>query len=102
MNWYSPVLFDLDLIGTIIFILIPVLSVLLIFFIKRDFLWTAPIISTILMIIISLVATGPSLLTVGEYRGMFLGITVPIHITVVAVLTVIAYVAAYMHKSRKK
>ena len=102
MNWYSPVLFDLDLISTIVFILIPVLSVLLVFFIKRKFLWAAPIISTILMVIISLIEAGPSLLTVREYRRMFLGITVPIQLVSVAVLTVIAYVAAYMFKSKKK
>lgn len=102
MNWYSPVLFDLNLISTIIFILIPVLSVLLVFFIKRKFLWTAPIISTILIVMISLITADPSLLTVREYRMMFLGIIVPIQLIVVAVLTVIAYVVAYMFKSKKK
>ncbi len=67
MNWYRPILFDLNLISTVIFILIPVLSVVLFFFRNRIFLWAASILSTILVAIIGLTAAGPSLLTVREY-----------------------------------
>lgn len=102
MNWYSPVLFDLNLLCIIIFVLLPVLSVLLVVFIKRKFLWAAPIISTILMVVISLIATGPSLLAVREYRRMFLGIIVLIQFIVASGFTLVAYAAEYMFKSKKK
>ena len=102
MNWYSPVLFDLNLITTMLFILIPVLSVLLVFFLKRKFLWTAPIISTILAVIISTIVSGPALLTVKEYRAMFFGITVPIQFIIAAVLTGIAYTAANILRQKKR
>lgn len=101
MNWWEPVLFGLNLLCTILFILIPVLSVLLLFFLKRKFLWTAPILSTIFTVIISVIAEGPSLLSVGEYRAMFFGVIVPIQLIVVVVLTGIAYVAAYLLKQKK-
>ena len=102
MNWYRPILVDLNLISTVIFILIPVLSVVLFFFRNRKFLWAASILSTILAVIISLIAAGPALLTVREYRRLFLGITVPLQLIAAAVFTVIAYAAAYRFKSKKK
>lgn len=96
MGWYSPVLFGLNLFCTIVFILIPILSVLIVFFTKRKFLWAAPIISTVLIVVFSIIALGPSLLTVREYRSMFFGISVPIQLGIVIVLTIIAYVMAYI------
>lgn len=101
MNWYTPTVFGLDLISTICFVLLPIFSVLLLFFTKQKFLWNAPILATILMVVICVIATGPSLLSVGEYRGMFLGITVPIQITITVGLTVIAYLAAYALKKKR-
>lgn len=75
MNWYTPILFGfgLNLISTICFVVIPIFTVLLLFFSKRKFLWMAPFISTFLMFVICVIAEGPSLLSVGEYRGDVLG-----------------------------
>ena len=71
MTWYTPVLFGLNLISTINFILLPAAAVLLLFFLKRNLLWAAPILSTALMAAVDVIAVGPSLLTAAEYRGMF-------------------------------
>lgn len=101
MIYYRSVLFDLDLISIILFLVLPVLSVGSVFLMKRTLLWIAPVISTIFMLIISVAASGLSLLTVGEYRGMFLGICVPIHFAVSAVLTAIAYVVSYILRQRQ-
>ena len=102
MTWYTPVLFGLNFISTINFVLLPIAVVLLLFFCKRKLLWAAPILSTILMIAVDVIAVGPSLLTIGEYRAMFLGFLVPIHLAVAIVLTGLAYGAAYLLKRRNK
>ena len=46
----------------------------------------------------------PSILSDAEHRNMFFGISVMLHILIVVVLTVIAYVAAYFwdRKGKKK
>ena len=74
---------------------------LLLFFSKRKFLWMAPFISTFLMFVICVIAEGPSLLSVGEYRGMFLGIVVPIQIAITVIWTVISYVLACILKTKQ-
>ena len=102
MSWYTPVFFGLNLITTINFIILPVVSVLLLFFLRRKFLWAAPIFSTVLMIAVDVIAVGSSLLTVGEARGMFLIVIAPIHLVVTIVLTGLAYVAAYLLKRKDR
>lgn len=102
MTWYTPVLFGLNLISTINFVLLPAAAVLLLFFLKRNLLWAAPIFSTVLMIAVDVIAVGSSLLTVGEARGMFLIVIVPIHLVVTIVLTGLAYVAAYLLKRKDR
>ena len=103
MNWYTPILFGfgLNLISTICFVVIPIFTVLLLFFSKRKFLWMAPFISTFLMFVICVIAEGPSLLSVGEYRGMFLGIVVPIQIAITVIWTVISYIIACILKTKQ-
>lgn len=53
----------------------------------------APLISTAISVVISLLAM-PSILSDAEHRNMFFGISIMLHILIVVVLTVIAYVAA--------
>ena len=60
MDWWNVSVFGI----------IPVLSVLLVFFIKRKFLWVAPLISTVVSVVISVIAI-PSILTNSEGRAMF-------------------------------
>ena len=84
-----------------VFGIIPVLSVLLVFFIKRKFLWVAPLISTVLSVVISVIAM-PSFLSNREARAMFFGISIPMHLVIVVVLTAIAYLVAYLLKRKQK
>ena len=91
MDWWNVSVFGI----------IPVLSVLLVFFIKRKFLWVAPLISTVLSVVISVIAM-PSFLSNREARAMFFGISIPMHLVIVVVLTAIAYLVAYLLKRKQK
>ena len=91
MDWWNVSVFGI----------IPVLSVLLVFFIKRKFLWGAPLISTVFSVAISVIAM-PSFLSNREARSMFFGISIPMHLVIVVVLTVIAYFVAYILKRKPK
>ena len=82
-----------------LFCIIPILSVVIVFFIKRKFLWIAPLISTVVSVVISIIAM-PSLLSNREHRAMFFGIVIPIQLVIVIVLTVIAYFVAYILKRK--
>jgi len=92
--------FDLNWWNVSMFCIIPILSVVLVFFIKRKFLWIAPMISTALSSIVSIIAM-PSILRNREHRAMFFGISIPIQLVIVIILTVIAYLVAYILKRKK-
>ncbi len=79
-----------------VFGIIPVFTVVLIFFVKRKFLWTAPLISTIISVIISIIAV-PDILSESEYRPLF-GVSMLIHFAIVVLLTVVAYIVAHIIK----
>ena len=83
MNWWN----------ISVFYIIPIVSVVFFFFWKRKYLWMAPLISTAISVVISLLAM-PSILSDAEHRNMFFGISIMLHILIVVVLTVIAYAAA--------
>lgn len=83
MNWWN----------ISVFCIIPIVSVVFFFFWKRKYLWMAPLISTAISVVISLLAM-PSILSDAEHRNMFFGISIMLHILIVVVLTVIAYAAA--------
>ena len=84
-----------------LFCIIPILSVVIIFSVKRKLLWIAPLISTVLSVVISVI-TMPSILSYNEHRAMFFGIALPIHIVSVIVITAIAYLVAYILKQKQK
>ena len=92
--------FDLNWWNVSVFCIIPILSVVLVFFIKRKFLWITPMISTALSAIVSLIAM-PSILRIREHRAMFFGISIPIQLVIVIILKVIAYLVAYILKRKK-
>jgi len=92
--------FDLNWWNVSMFCIIPILSVVLVFFIKRKFLWIAPMISSALSSIVSIIAM-PSILRNREHRAMFFGISIPIQLVIVIILTVIAYLVAYILKRKK-
>lgn len=84
MNWWN----------ISVFYIIPIASVVFFFFWKRKYLWMAPLISTAISVVISLLAM-PSILSDAEHRNMFFGISIMLHILIVVVLTAIAYVVAH-------
>lgn len=83
MNWWN----------ISVFYIIPIVSVVFFFFWKRKYLWMAPLISTAISVVISLLAM-PFILSDAEHRNMFFGISIMLHILIAVVLTVIAYAAA--------
>lgn len=83
-----------------VFGVIPVLSVVIFFCVKRKFLWAAPLISTALSVIVSVIAM-PSILSDNEHRNMFWGISIPMHFVIAVALTVIAYIVAHILKQKK-
>lgn len=98
MGWlYDTVIGDLNWFSTIIFIVFPVASVVILFLAKSRFLWTAPIISTLLSIAMAAIAE-PSMLTYQEYRSMFFGIVIPMQLVAVVILTILAYIAGHLLK----
>lgn len=91
LNWWNVSVFGI----------IPVLSVITIFFAKRKFLWLAPLLSTALSVVISIIAM-PSIMTYREYRAMFFGISVPIQLAIVIALTLTAYFVAHILNQKQK
>lgn len=85
MNWWN----------LSVFLVVPVLSVVVIFCVRRRALWTAPLLSTAVSVVLSIAAM-PSLFRDPEHRAMFLGIVLPMHLAVVLALTVLACVIAYL------
>ena len=91
--------FDLNWWNALVFCIIPVLSVVIVFFIRRKLLWIAPLVSTVLSIAVSIVAS-PSILSNREHRAMFFGISIPIQLVIVIILTAVAYLVAYLLKRK--
>lgn len=91
---------DLNWWNISVFCIIPILSVVLVFFRKRKFLWIAPMFSTTLSTIVSIIAM-PSVLRNREHRAMLFGISIPIQLVIVIILTVLAYLVAYILKRKK-
>ena len=93
--------FDLNWWNVSVFCIIPIISVVIVFIVKRKILWMAPLISSVLSVVISIIAM-PSILSNREHRAMFFGISIPIQLVIVIILTAIAYLAAYILKCKKK
>ena len=79
---------------------IPVFTVVTIFFVKRKLLWLAPLISTGVSFLISVMVM-PSILRVSEYRGFLLWAMI-LHSAIAILLTVIAYITAYILKRKQE
>ena len=89
----------------LIFGVIPVLTVAVIFIVKRKCLWTAPLISAVLAFITYMILLTPVTMVEifhnNEWRG-FLFLAVFMQLVITAVLTVAAYFAAYIFKQKRK
>lgn len=94
-----------DLWNILIFGVIPVLTVVVVFIVKRKLLWTAPLISAVLAFITYMIALAPmtiaEIFSNGEWRGFFL-LAMLIQFAITVVLTVIAYFVAYILKQKQK
>ena len=95
MDWWNVLIFGL----------IPVFTVAIIFFVKRKFLWIAPLISTVLAFITYVIALEPitivELFRNNEWRGFFL-IAMFMHFGIIIVLTVITYFVEHILKQKWK
>ena len=89
----------------LIFGIIPVLTVAVIFIVKRKLLWIAPLISTVLAFISYMIALVPitivEVFSNGEWRGFFF-LAILMQLAVTVFLTVIAYFATYILKRTQK
>ena len=91
MNWWNAVFFGI----------IPILTVALIFFVKKNLLWTAPLVSTVLGVAISVISM-PTIISYSEHRAMFFVLVVPGHFVIGIILTAAAYFVAHIPKQKKK
>ena len=91
MDWWSIIFWGV----------IPILTVIAVFFIKRKLLWISPFVSTTLAVVYSAIEM-PTIITYGEHRAMFFILVMPGHIVIGIILTVIAYLVAYLLKQKKK
>lgn len=96
MDWWNILIFGI----------IPVLTVVIIFIVKRKLLWITPFISTALAFITYMIALDiikPSemikFFSYSESRGFFI-LAMLMHLGIVVVLTGIAYIIAYLLKRK--
>ena len=92
-----------DVINVLIFVVIPVLSVSVFFFMKRKLLWIAPLISTVLAFIVYAVALDPfivKILSNNEWRG-FLLLALLMQFGIAAILTATGYLMAHILKRKE-
>jgi len=94
-NWWNILIFGV----------IPVLTVAVIFTVKRKLLWTAPLISAVLAFITYMIALVPVTMVEifhnHEWRG-FLFLAMSMQLVITVVLTVAAYFAAYILRRKQK
>ena len=95
MDWWNVLIFGV----------IPVLTVLITFIVKRKLLWIAPLISAVLAFIAYMIALAPitivELFSNNEWRGFFL-LAMLMHLGIVIVLTVITYFVEHILKQKRK
>ena len=83
------------------FVLIPLLTVTVIFIAKRKLLWTTPLTSAILAFISYVIALGPDILSSKE-RSWYLFMAILVNFGVSVVLTLISYIIGYILKRYQK
>ncbi len=90
MDWWNVLVYGV----------IPVVTVGIVFFLKRKLLWISPIVSTVVSFVISIIAM-PSILSVREYRGFLLWAMI-MQFGITVVLTAMAYFVVWILKRKKK
>ena len=95
MDWWNVLIFGV----------IPVLTVLITFIVKRKLLWIAPLISAVLAFIAYMIALAPitivKLFSNNEWRAFYI-LAMLMQFGITVVLTVIAYFVAHILKGKKK
>lgn len=95
MDWWNVLIFGV----------IPVLTVVIIFFIKKKLLWVAPLISTVLAFLCYLITLAPITIVEvfgnNEWRAFYI-LAMLMQFGITVVLTVIAYFAANILKRKMK
>ena len=93
MDWWNVLIFGV----------IPILTVAIIFVVKRNLLWISPIISTTLAFITYTIALTPTITEIfnnNEWRGFFI-LAMIMQLGIAVAITVIAYFVAYILKRKK-
>ena len=93
-----------DVINVLIFVVIPVISVSVLFFRKRRLLWIAPLLSIMLAFVVYAVTLEPSIIKAfsnNEWRG-FLLLALLIQFSIAVLLTAVGYLIAYILKRKNK
>lgn len=99
MDWWNVLIFGV----------IPVLTVLILFFVKRRILWVAPLISAALAFITYMIAFSAQgmqspivkMFSYNEWRGFFI-LAMLMHLGIVLVLTAIAYFVGRILKQKNQ
>lgn len=95
MNWWNILIFGV----------VPILTVVIIFIFNRKILWTVPLVSIVLAFTTYMIALAPisivDIFSNHEWRGFFL-LAILMHLGISVVLTVIAYLMAYIIKRKQK
>ena len=93
-----------DVINVLIFVVIPVISVSVLFFRKRRLLWIAPLLSIMLAFVVYAVTLEPSIIKAfsnNEWRG-FLLLALLIQFSIAVLLTAVGYLLAHILKRKNK
>ena len=93
-----------DVLNILIFVVIPVISVSVLFFRKRRLLWIAPLLSIILAFIVYAVTLEPSIIKAfsnNEWRG-FLLLALLMQFGIAVLLTAVGYLLAHILKRKNK
>ena len=93
-----------DVLNILIFVVIPVISMSVLFFRKRKLLWIAPLLSSILAFAVYAITLEPSIIKIFsniEWRG-FLLLAMLMQFGIAAVLTAAGYLIAYLLKRKNK
>lgn len=93
-----------DVLNVLIFVVIPVISVSVLFFMKRKLLWIAPLLSSMLAFAFYVTTLEPSIIKIfsnNEWRG-FLILAMLMQFGVAAVLTAAGYLMAHILKRKNR
>ena len=93
-----------DVLNVFIFVVIPVISVSVFFFMNRKLLWIAPLLSSILAFAVYAITLEPSIIKIfsnNEWRG-FLLLALLMQFGIAVLLTAVGYLIAYILKRKNK